>query len=83
MHEVFAEKTGRFPDGFPGGKKLVACFLKLVARILKSEPLIFSLMREGSDRLQIGFFYLVSEYFRVHVFFFTFEFPFARYMCRP
>ena len=32
------------PDGFSRGKKLVACFLKLVARILKSEPLIFSLL---------------------------------------
>ena len=32
------------PDGFSGGEKYVPCFLKLVARILKSEPLIFSLL---------------------------------------
>ena len=30
-----------FSRGIGAMKKLVACFLKLVARILKSEPLIF------------------------------------------
>ena len=43
------------PDGFSGGKKLVACFLKLVARILKSEPLIFSLLLCGVNALKISF----------------------------
>ena len=37
------------------GKKLVACFLKLVARILKSEPLIFSLLPCGINALKISF----------------------------
>ena len=32
----------RCGEGFGANKKLVACFLKLVARILKSEPLIFA-----------------------------------------
>ena len=32
----------RCGEGFGANKKLVACFLKLVARISKSEPLIFA-----------------------------------------
>ena len=43
------------PDGFSRGKKLVACFLKLVARILKSEPLIFSFLPCGVNALKTSF----------------------------
>ena len=46
---------GRFRKGFPGGEKLVACFLKLVARISKSEPLIFSLLPCGFNGVKISF----------------------------
>ena len=46
------------PDGFSRGKKLVACFLKLVARISKSEPLIFSLLPCGVNTLKICFHFL-------------------------
>ena len=46
------------PDGFSRGKKLVACFLKLVARISKSEPLIFSLLPCGVNTLKISFHFL-------------------------
>ena len=49
------------PDGFSGGKKLVACFLKLVARISKSEPLIFSLLRCGVNALKISFRFSAPE----------------------
>ena len=44
-----------FSSGFSGGEKLVACFLKLVARISKSEPLIFSLLPCGVNALKISF----------------------------
>ena len=47
-----------FSNGFSGGKKLVACFLKLVARISKSEPLIFSLLPCGVNTLKICFHFL-------------------------
>ena len=49
------------PDGFSRGKKLVACFLKLVARISKSEPLIFSLLRCGVNALKISFRFSAPE----------------------
>ena len=49
------------PDGFSRGKKLVACFLKLVARISKSEPLIFSLLRCGVNALKISFHFSAPE----------------------
>jgi hypothetical protein len=49
------------PDGFSGGKKLVACFLKLVARILKSEPLIFSLLPCEINTLKISFHFSAPE----------------------
>ena len=43
--------------------------LKLVARILKSEPLIFSLLRRGVNVLKISFHFLVYEKpFPGHVF---------------
>jgi hypothetical protein len=48
---VFAQVCKRV---FKGGK-LVACFLKLVARISKSEPLIFSLLPCGVNALKISF----------------------------
>ena len=50
--------TGISRTGFQGGKKLVACFLKLVARILKSEPLIFSLLPCRINALKISFHFL-------------------------
>ena len=37
------------------GQKIVACFLKLVARISKSEPLIFSLLPCGVNALKTSF----------------------------
>ena len=49
------------PDGFSRGKKLVACFLKLVARISKSEPLIFSLLPCGVNTLKISFHFFAPE----------------------
>ena len=49
------------PDGFSRGKKLVACFLKLVARISKSEPLILSLLRCGVNALKISFHFSAPE----------------------
>ena len=44
-----------FSNGFSEGKKIVACFLKLVARISKSEPLIFSLLPCGVNALKTSF----------------------------
>ena len=44
-----------------GGKKLVACFLKLVARISKSEPLIFSLLPCGINTLKTSFHFSAPE----------------------
>ena len=38
-----------FFRGIGAKKKLVACFLKLVARILKSEPLIFCPLQTRMD----------------------------------
>ena len=52
---------GGFQKGFRGGEKLVACFLKLVARILKSEPLIFSLLPCGVNALKISFHFPASK----------------------
>ena len=52
---------GRFSNGFPRGGKLVACFFKLVARILKSEPLIFSLFRRGANALKTSFHFSAPE----------------------
>ena len=49
------------PDGFSGGKKLVACFLKLVARISKSEPLIFSLLPCRVNTLKTNFQFSAPE----------------------
>ena len=50
--------SGQFSKEFLWGKKLVACFLKLVARISKSEPLIFSLLPCGVNTLKISFHFL-------------------------
>ena len=57
---------GGFQKGFRGGEKLVACFLKLVARILKSEPLIFSLLPCGVNALKTSFQFSAQKnyYFR-------------------
>ena len=54
------------PGGFSRGKKLVACFLKLVARISKSEPLIFSLLPCGVNALKTSFQFSAQKnyYFR-------------------
>ncbi len=52
------------PNGFSRGKKLVACFLKLVARISKSEPLIFSLLPCGQKALKTGSRFSVSFFIR-------------------
>ena len=48
------------------GQKLVACFLKLVARISKSEPLIFSLLPCGVNALKTSFQFSAQKnyYFR-------------------
>jgi hypothetical protein len=54
-HPHLSAFSGRFLNGFSEGKKLVACFLKLVARISKSEPLIFSLLPCGVNTLKISF----------------------------
>ena len=51
----------RFSNGFSGGEKLVACFLKLVARISKSEPLIFSLLPCEVYALKISFQFSAPE----------------------
>ena len=53
--------SGQFSKEFLWGKKLVACFLKLVARILKSEPLIFSLLPGGVNALKISFHFSGAE----------------------
>ena len=55
-----------FSNGFSRGKKLVACFLKLVARISKSEPLIFSLLPCGVNALKTSFQFSAQKnyYFR-------------------
>ena len=53
--------SGAFSNGFSGGKKLVACFLKLVARILKSEPLIFSLLPCRVNTLKTNFQFSAPE----------------------
>ena len=49
------------PGGFSRGKKLVACFLKLVARISKSEPLIFSLLPCRVNTLKTNFQFSAPE----------------------
>ena len=54
-HPHLSAFSGRFLNGFSEGKKLVACFLKLVARISKSEPLIFSLLPCGVNALKFSF----------------------------
>ena len=53
--------SARFSNGFSGGKKLVACFLKLVARISKSEPLIFSLLPCRVNTLKTNFQFSAPE----------------------
>ena len=55
---------GRFANGFSEGEKLVACFLKLVARISKSEPLIFSLLPCEVYVLKTGSRFSVSFFIR-------------------
>ena len=54
-------ETRYFPVGFSRGKKLVAWILKLMARILKSEPLIFSLLPCGYNALKISFHFSAPE----------------------
>ena len=54
-HPHLSAFSGRFLNGFSEGKKLVACFLKLVARISKSEPLIFSLLPRGVNGVKTSF----------------------------
>ena len=54
-------ETRHFPVGFSRGKKLVAWILKLMARILKSEPLIFSLLPCGVNALKISFHFSAPE----------------------
>ena len=46
---VFACAVFCFFRGIGAKKKLVACILKLVARILKSEPLIFCPLQTRMD----------------------------------
>ena len=53
--------SGTSRAGFSRGKKLVACFLKLVARISKSEPLIFSLLPCGINTLKTSFHFSAPE----------------------
>ena len=54
-------ETRYFPVGFSRGKKLVAWILKLMARISKSEPLIFSLLPCGYNALKISFHFSAPE----------------------
>ena len=54
-------ETRYFSVGFSRGKKLVAWILKLMARILKSEPLIFSLLPCGVNALKISFHFSALE----------------------
>ena len=46
---------GQVSNGFSGGKKLVACFLKSKPLILKSGPLIFYLLLYWINALKISF----------------------------
>ena len=46
---------GQVSNGFSEGKKLVACFLKSKPLILKSGPLIFSLLLCGFNGVKISF----------------------------
>ena len=54
-------ETRYFSVGFSRGKKLVAWILKLMARISKSEPLIFSLLPCGVNALKISFHFSAPE----------------------
>ena len=52
---VFVCVFWQVSNEFSGSKKYVLCILKLVARILKSEPLIFSLLPCVYKALKISF----------------------------
>ena len=58
---VLSAFPGHVAMQFPRGKKLVACFLKLVARISKSEPLIFSFLPCGVNALNFSFQFFSSK----------------------
>ena len=53
----------RFSCGFGWGQKLMARILKLMARISKSEPLIFSLLPCGYNALKISFHFSALRFY--------------------
>ena len=52
---------GQVSNGFSGGKKLVACFLKSKPLILKSGPLIFYLLLYWINALKISFHFFLPK----------------------